>query len=170
MEANNANGSWAGSAQGHVSDSPPGESEPGEEVTEKQARGAKSKGKRRKRVSIESERGNGEYSGATSPSAQPPDFQLTGDPKEDELIEKKRKKWICLLRNRESAARDRQRKKEYLKDLETKVQTLEKENAQLRARVSDLERTHPDYGGAGANGGAGLTRQNSRAAKRSRAT
>eukprot|EP00276_Gloeochaete_wittrockiana_P009812 CAMPEP_0184653282 /NCGR_PEP_ID=MMETSP0308-20130426/11003_1 /TAXON_ID=38269 /ORGANISM="Gloeochaete witrockiana, Strain SAG 46.84" /LENGTH=493 /DNA_ID=CAMNT_0027088649 /DNA_START=228 /DNA_END=1709 /DNA_ORIENTATION=- len=91
--------------------------------------------------------GGGGGGGASSPSQS----KVESDPEQ----EKKRKKWASLLRNRESAARDRQRKKQYLKDLEIKAKGLEEENTRLRARVQELEACMLD-------GGKPLSRQNSK--------
>eukprot|EP00741_Cyanophora_paradoxa_P012316 tig00000169_g11901.t1 len=73
----------------------------------------------------------------------------------DEMDEKKRKKWICMLRNRESAARDRARKKEHVKNLEDRNAQLESENMALRRRVAELEAA---LNGSGARPGAGPRR------------
>jgi len=61
---------------------------------------------------------------------------ITEDYPHDSEISKKRRR---MVKNRESAARSRQRKQEHVERLEKKVAALQKENCELRQRVETLE-------------------------------
>jgi len=61
---------------------------------------------------------------------------ITEDYPHDSEIAKKRRR---MVKNRESAARSRQRKQEHVERLEKKVAALQKENCELRQRVETLE-------------------------------